>query len=275
MMVKLMVPLQVGYFLDPLPPEAPTTLVAIGLLLIVQSQTRRVLEWRYAATVQQDTLDKTSRLLAVGIVGTTYMVMLLSGTDWQFAIFVFVIGQTMEGALSVRILVFIYVYIKVFRKMWSTSSLRTILEKWEQLPGDLLGNIVKLSIATIAGMGAAGSLFYIWIIEPGYQSDFRQTLIIWTSETILVSLIAVSWRVREIVERVGRRSTVGFVFIVAGATTYKLPDSPTLNLPIPIGIPYGDLLAFVFGFTGYWVGFGYAFVILIWRGQARELVDSV
>lgn len=275
MMESLKAPLQVGYFLDPLPPEAPTTLVAIGLLLIVQSQTRRVLEWRYAATAQQDTLDKISRLLALGIVGTTYMVMLLSDTDWRFAIFVFVLGQIMEGALSVRVLLFIYVYLKVFINSWPIASLETILRKWEQLPGDLLGNIVKLSIATIAGMGAAGSLFYIWILEPGYQSDLRQTLIIWTSETILISLIAVSWRVREIVERVGRRSTVGFVFIVAGATTYKLPNSPILNLPIPIGIPYGDLLAFVLGFTGYWIGFGYAFVILIWRGQARKLVDLV
>lgn len=269
-----MTPAQIDWLVSPNPRSLVVLVSLVGVVLVLQSRLEPRLRDRYRRRHGGGGLSwLVSVGLATGVGYLAFLTLWARGYDWTFVVVLVFLGQILEGALTVRIVVRILLFRAALRAHWPPTSRDRLRRTIRDSPGDIGGNLLKLAALFVVAVVGTAVVVWTLLIEPGTAGDADQVIRVWTIETLTASYVSLAWDYRSVADRTGEVGFWGYVAWITGAGLYPFPDlrAPIPASPLPDRVPLLDLAAFAIGQVGYWIGLlltGYLLVRQFRRASA-------
>lgn len=253
-------PIQLSAALEVIPPWLPTGAVAVGFTLLLVGLFDRLLAgtlggWR---TYSRPFALAATALFAASVAGATYVTVLRRDLTLVFALFVFVCGRCVQGAVAARIIQ------KVLDFFLTGSDGSTGDRLWVQALDYLVARLrSKAKIAAaVGGITAYTALSVLAVFVLGDGGVTEAITRFWIG-FFFVTLARLAFDARYFAHRVSWTASVGLVVATAGAFLYSplgtsgpiAALAPFLENPVPDWTrrPLGAV-GFLFG-VGFWCVF--------------------
>lgn len=260
--MQLLQLLQLESFLPPRPALLPPLAILVGFLLMIIGMTRSLLRRMIPEPTQaiRHEMYLIAGLFGIGIVGTAIPVFHRLNMWWFFALYLFVLGRVIEGAITIR---FLQKVMYFFAERSLPGGLRSKL--WRFVLGGLL-----IAIMT-------GAILWEIFSNPSEES-ISEILFIFTWGVFYLALLGVIYELKPVVANLATSPsaslliTTGLVLMIGGTTIYDfLPLISTVQIPSPhLQDPTGAWFAHSIGQIGYVLGAILA-VILFIRTRGRPV----